>query len=691
MPGYGLYIRSIWIAYFIIFGVLISRVLARHRRIEEALKQSEERYRDLFENANDAICIIDSDLNYKDVNKKLVELLGYSREELLGMNILDVIPPEQIPRSKIEFDKLRKNGSYEKFIGKVRTKDGRIIDVEINSSAIIDGNKIIGSRDIIRDITERKQAEEKLQQERDRAQKYLDIAGVMIVVINADQKVVLINKKGCEILEYEENEIVGRNWFDSFLPETIRDEIKAMCKRSVADGAGPAEYFENPVLTRSGKERIIAWHNTVLRDEEGRIIATLSSGEDITERKYAEEELLKFKLGIERSDEVIFITDKEGSITYTNPAFERIYGFSRDEALGKTPRILKSGVLPQEVYKQFWDTIIAKKVVSGEIINKTKDGRLLNTENTANPILNSDGDIIGFLAIQRDITEHKRSEDELKIKAQLLDKANDSIFVHDLDGNFIYLNETAYRSHGYSRDEMMNMNLYSIITPEYSRLANQRTLDLVEKGEAVFESAHLDKNRSIIPVEVHACIIESGGKKLILCVARDITERKQAERMLKEKARAELYGFIVSALPVFASNVPSQVRNTLIINFAERFEKNARPGFEEEMKRLGYDQRIGAENTQEILDVLMPWLLGLFSNFGIQTRTTSEGIKRDIEFLNCPWIDEASGNPIFCFICRAMVIRSFTWTALKGSADQKTSIANGSQTCRFEIHARSIL
>ncbi|HMB44699.1 MAG TPA: histidine kinase dimerization/phosphoacceptor domain -containing protein, partial [Candidatus Methanoperedens sp.] len=133
-----------------------------------------------------------------------------------------------------------------------------------------------------------------------------------------------------------------------------------------------------------------------------------------TECKQAEEELLKFKLGIERSDEVIFITNIDGSIIYINPAFEKIYGYSREEALGKTPRIIKSGLLPSEAYKTFWDTLLEKKVVNGELINKTKDGRLLNIDGSANPILNDDGNIVGFLAIQRDITERKLAEEHIK-------------------------------------------------------------------------------------------------------------------------------------------------------------------------------------------------------------------------------------------------------------------------------------
>ena len=141
--------------------VLVNDMTGRIRA-EEALRRSEEKYRDLFENANDAIFIVDSDLRYRDVNKKAVELIGYSKEELRDMRILDLIPPEQAPRSAVEFEKLRNRGSYEKFIGKVRTKDGRWLDVEVSSSAIVVDGRVAGSRDILRDITDRKRMEEEL-------------------------------------------------------------------------------------------------------------------------------------------------------------------------------------------------------------------------------------------------------------------------------------------------------------------------------------------------------------------------------------------------------------------------------------------------------------------------------------------------------------------------------------------------
>jgi PAS domain S-box-containing protein len=133
------------------------------RRIaEEALRRSEEKYRDLFENANDAIFIVDSDLRYRDVNKKAVELLGYSKKDFLAMKILDLLPPDQVPRAKAEMEKLKHHGSYEKFVGKLRTRDGRWLDVEVNSSAIVADGRIVGSRDIVRDITDRKRMEDEL-------------------------------------------------------------------------------------------------------------------------------------------------------------------------------------------------------------------------------------------------------------------------------------------------------------------------------------------------------------------------------------------------------------------------------------------------------------------------------------------------------------------------------------------------
>ena len=140
-----------------------------------------------------------------------------------------------------------------------------------------------------REIAERKQMEQALQHERDKIQKYLDVAGVMLIVIDNVQKLRLINKRGCDILECKERDAIDENWCDNFVPEQVRDDVRTVISGLLKGQVEQFEYYENSVLTRGGAERIIAWHNTVLYNERGDVEAILSSGEDITDRKQVEE------------------------------------------------------------------------------------------------------------------------------------------------------------------------------------------------------------------------------------------------------------------------------------------------------------------------------------------------------------------------------------------------------------------
>lgn len=129
-----------------------------------------------------------------------------------------------------------------------------------------------------------------IQRERDRLQKYLDIAAVMFLALDTDGKTTLINNKGCGILGCSEREVVGRNWIDTFVPQRIRDEIKILFDRVIRCEIEPSEYFESPILTKNGDERMIAWHSAFLKDEKNTIVGILSSGVDITDDKKLEGE-----------------------------------------------------------------------------------------------------------------------------------------------------------------------------------------------------------------------------------------------------------------------------------------------------------------------------------------------------------------------------------------------------------------
>ncbi len=130
--------------------------------------------------------------------------------------------------------------------------------------------------------------------------------------------------------------------------------------------------------------------------------------------------------------------------------------------------------------------------------------------------------------------ELKQAEQEVKMRARLLDAANDSIVLHDLDGRYIYVNKATSELLGYSKDELADIKLKEINTPEYAKSFKSRIKQLSKAGSLVFESVDHCKDGSVIPVEIHARIIESNGEKLVLSVARDITERKKAEAEIKE-------------------------------------------------------------------------------------------------------------------------------------------------------------
>lgn len=185
------------------------------------------------------------------------------------------------------------------------------------------------------------------------------------------------------------------------------------------DGIRSVDWLGVPLRTKQAVTGVIAiqtYNRSIRITEQHKETLTIiaSQAASAIERFLAEREIQKFKLGIDRSDNAVFITDLDGVIQYANPAFEKVYGFKPEEAIGKTPRILKSGVIPDEQYKHFWTTLISGGTVSGEIINKTRDGRLIPIAGTNSPILDETGKIIGFLAVHQDITERKQSEQALQ-------------------------------------------------------------------------------------------------------------------------------------------------------------------------------------------------------------------------------------------------------------------------------------
>ncbi len=267
--------------------MLRSELDEKCKRAQAALQASEERYRSLVESTDDSIYTVNREGKYLFANVKMLSVLGLPLQKVVGRHYSAFISGESAKEFSERLNQVFEYGkpvTYE-----CRSKGDVWLLRTLSPIKDPETGEITAVTGITKSITEQKQAEEALQKERDRAQMYLDVAGVALVVIDADQKVSLINKKGCEILGHNENEIIGKNWFDSFIVELDRAEVKAVFDKLMVGEIEPVEYFENHVLTKSGEEKLIAWHNVPLKDEKGHIPATISSGEDITERKRAED------------------------------------------------------------------------------------------------------------------------------------------------------------------------------------------------------------------------------------------------------------------------------------------------------------------------------------------------------------------------------------------------------------------
>lgn len=248
----------------------------------------------ILESMEGGVLTIDKDCRVTSFNRSAEEITGFRREEVKGEECCNVLRSEICDEAcplKAVMEREKPVFTYEIMI---TNKAGNQVPVNITTSPLRNSaNEIIGAVENFRDLTKHKGLWGRMREERNKAQQYLNIAGVIIVAINKEGVVSLINKKGCEVLGYEEEEIIGKNWYDLVVPKSDREERKAIFKKVMTGEEEEAEDYENIIVTKSGEERIMAWHNTTLTDEKGDIIGTLSSGEDITKRKQTEEELIQ--------------------------------------------------------------------------------------------------------------------------------------------------------------------------------------------------------------------------------------------------------------------------------------------------------------------------------------------------------------------------------------------------------------
>ncbi|HEY41846.1 MAG TPA: PAS domain S-box protein [Dehalococcoidia bacterium] len=412
--------------------------------------------------------------------------------------------------------------------------------------AVVDAGLTRPYQLILRDLS---QSREALRHERDTAQKYLDVAGVVFVAIDTSGKVTLINRKGCEILGYPEEKIVGKDWFDNFLPPRLREEVKSVARKLLSGEVEATEYYENPVLTKSGKERTIAWHNVLLRDEDGTIVGHLSSGEDITERQRAEEALRESEEELRRMfssvTDGIVVTNLDGIITDANEKAVQMYGC-------KTPRELIGAnslklVDPTDLPKVMADmnSVLETGADRGIEYGVTrKDGSRFPSETSTSVLKDATGRPTGFISVIRDVTaqkqaEEKLSESEARYRA-LFETKLEGTFVIDETMKIVLANQAVADMFGFdSIGELYEANLLDYVMPEFQDWAIEHiTVGLFkEDRRGLYEIRCMKKNGDEIWVSVTGVRTEYNGKPIGIISTRDITDRKRMAEAIAQSAQ----------------------------------------------------------------------------------------------------------------------------------------------------------
>lgn len=256
--------------------------------------------------------VIHQDGRYRYVNKTMCERLGWTFEEMTSpsFDVMEKIIPQRFCDLVSENIAKRLRGEHvPPFYICLKTRDGSEIPV-IASARLITYQGKPAIEGILLDIsameqlkTRLQEAEDKLRIEREKAQKYLDIVEVIVLALDTHGRIQLLNRKGCEILGCRPEEVLGKDWIETFVPERFHGRFKEILQSLMAGEDERFNRFEAPVMTRRGEERVIQWHNSILRDENGRAIGIICSGLDVTERKTVEERLreLAYKLNGLRS------------------------------------------------------------------------------------------------------------------------------------------------------------------------------------------------------------------------------------------------------------------------------------------------------------------------------------------------------------------------------------------------------
>jgi PAS domain S-box-containing protein len=521
--------------------LLVARDITEKKKAEDALRKSEEWFRNLFEKASDGIFHLSLRGEILSVNSSFAMMHGYTVDEMQKINLKDFDTQEG---SQLFPERMRRILAGESLTFEVEHyhKNGHTFPLEVTASLITVGEeKIIMA--FHRDITERKKSEDALRKSEERFRLISNLTSdyIFTTKISDDGKAETDWVMGAfeKITGYTLEEYKGiGGWQAVVHPDDREKDLlsfqKLLKNETVISEVRTIRKDGNIVWTRS-------YAHPVWDEKIHKIIGVYGAVQDITEQKLAEEEIKKLSQAVEQSAGSIVMTDLNGKIEYVNKKFEEVTGYTFEEVKGQNPRILKSGEIPNETYKEMWQTVLAGSEWRGTFHNKRKDGSLYWESTTISPIKNNVGKIINLLAIKDDITKDKLQEELLR-KSELhfrtvWESSLDGMRLTDENGIIISVNNAFAKLFKKDKNEIIGKSLAVVYNVDsdfgdvtsYIRHFRERTIQpFIERDITLWNGKRMS-------VELTNSFVEIEGQPtLLLSIFNDATERVKNDRLLKE-------------------------------------------------------------------------------------------------------------------------------------------------------------
>lgn len=501
-------------------------------------KYLENKYQTIISTATDGFWILDSKTNLLEVNRAYCQMSGYNRDELLKMRVSDLSAQNTPEETYKRAEKIIEQGSG-RFETRHKRKDGSIFDLEISARYLdIEGGRFFV---FLRDITETKQAVESLKNSEERFRTFFESSSVGMIITDFYAQFLQVNHEACRMLGYTKEELMAKTLGSITYRE---DSLSAM--ENVArllDGSINSYVAERRYIHKDGH---LIWgqlNMALLRDQNNEPLHFICQLYDISERKQIEEALKKseekFHELADQLPEAVFELDLQGNFTYVNKAGLDKFGYTQEDVnrnINVTHLIIpeqrKQAVARMQ--RRFAGEELPDNI---EYTMLTKNGTPIQSEVYTSLIIRNNI-TIGLRGFAIDITERKKAEEKLKDAKEryqtLFENASDAIYIHDLKGNILEVNQVACDRMQYTNEDFKRMNVKNLSTSRYSELTQERIDKLIQDSYILFESEHISKDGTIIPVEVNTRLINYDGKTVALGIVRDITQRKQAEKAIKQ-------------------------------------------------------------------------------------------------------------------------------------------------------------